>query len=102
MIDLTKLRADSTSGKLDSVAVSEETGGICDNLADVEASSVVNTSSVVGTNEEGSSQAAVGNTAAVRSLGVGEGKAGRAGLALDGLVDVGCGYSGRHVVAGNT
>lgn len=93
LVNLTKLRAHGASRKLDSVAISEEAGGVCNNLADVEASTVVSTSSVVGTSDEGSGQAAVGDTAAVRSPGVREGNARWASLALLGLVDVGCGPS---------
>jgi len=93
LIDLTKLRAHGSSGELDSVAISEKAGGVCDNLADVETSAGVCTSSAVDASDEGSSQAAVGDTAAVRSPGVGEGNTGRASRALCGLVDVGCGPS---------
>jgi hypothetical protein len=100
---LSKLTTNSTSSELLGVAVSEEATGVGNDLADVEASSLVSTShGVVDANEEGSGQAAVGDTAAVRSLGVGEGKTRWAGGALLALVDM-CGCDGgRHVLASYT
>jgi hypothetical protein len=72
------------------VAISKETTGVCNDLSDVEGSTGVNTSSAVDPSNKRSGQAAVRDTAVVRSLWVGKCKARRASLAFDGLVNVGC------------
>jgi hypothetical protein len=57
---LSKLTTNSTSSELLGVAISEEAAGVGNDLADVEASSLVSAShGVVDTNEEGSGQAAI-------------------------------------------
>jgi hypothetical protein len=84
------------------VAVSEEATGVRNNLSDVEGSTVVSTGSVVGTSNKRSGQAAVRDTTVVGSLWVGECKTRRAGLALDGLVDVGCCDGGGEIFTCDT
>jgi len=79
------------------VRISEEATGVRDDLPDMEASTVVDASGVVGTGHEGSCRAAVGDTAVVRSLGVGESDARRTSRALLRLVNV-CGSDGRGPV----
>jgi hypothetical protein len=84
------------------VAVGEETTWVGNNLADMEASSVVSTCSAIDAHKEGTGQAAVGDPAVVGSLRVGECKTRRSGLALDALVDV-CRCHGRgHVLTSYT
>lgn len=73
------------------MGISEETAGVGNDLADMEASSIVSASSVVGSDKEGSSQAAIGHTAVVRAPWVGECKAWWASSALGTLVDVSSG-----------
>lgn len=88
---LSKLATHSTSGKLLGVAISEEATGVGYNLLDVETGSLVLACLCVGDiDKEWSSQAAIGHTSVVWSLGVGEGKARRSSLALHTLVDM-CG-----------
>ena len=82
--------------------ISKEAGRVVLDLLDVEAKAVVLTSGgVLNTSDEavlGASDAADAATDARADLhGVGEGDARRAGLALDGLVDVG-GGDGRGLV----
>ena len=99
---LSKLTTDSTSDVLDGVRISEEAAGVCDDLPDMEASTVVDASGVVGTSHEGSRQAAVGHTAVIRSLGIGESEARRTGRTLLRLVNM-CGSNSRGlVVTGDT
>lgn len=91
---LSKLTTDSASTEGAGVAIGEEAAGVGNDLSDMKPCSIINTSSIVGADEEWSSQAAVRDTAVVGTLGVGESKARWAGLALNGLVNVGSSDSG--------
>jgi hypothetical protein len=96
-----KLTADSTSTEGTGMAISEESAGVGYDLANVEAGSIVNTSSVVGADEKWASHAAVGDAAVVGTLGVGECKTRWTRLALRGLVNVCSCDSRREIVACN-
>jgi hypothetical protein len=96
---LRKLSTNRTSRVRLGVAIGEEAAWVGNNLADMEASSVVSTCSVVDAHEEGASQATIRDTAVVRSLGIWECKTRRTSLALDALVDVCCGHGRGHVLA---
>lgn len=100
-ICLSKLTTDSTGTVGAGVAICKEAAGVGDDLSDVKPDSVIHTSSVVGADEEWSSQAAVRDTAVVGTLGIGESKARWTSFALNGLVNVGSGDSRREVFAGN-
>jgi hypothetical protein len=86
---LSKLATDNTSGEQDGVRVSEETTGVRNDLPDVEARTSVCACGGVDASPEGTGLAAVGDTTAVRSYGVGKGDTRWARDALGGLVDVG-------------
>lgn len=82
--------------------VGEETAGVGNDLLDVEAhTSVVHGSSNVDTSGEWAGQAAVGDTALVRSLGVGERNARWSSTTLCAFVNVGSSLCGRRIVAGH-
>jgi hypothetical protein len=82
------------------VSISEKAGRVGHNLADVE---VVTSIDTVGENAslEGSSEAASGDTALIRSSRVGECEARRSRTALGCLVDVCRGQSHRLVGTGD-
>ena len=73
--------------ELRSVGISEESGRVSNNLADVEVVASIDT---VGKNAglEGPSETASGDTALIRTSRVGEGNARRSRAALGRLVDV--------------
>ena len=101
-----KLATDGTGNSLGRVHISEEARGVLLNLLNVEAKALVLTSrSVLDTSDEtvlgarDAANAAAHVRASCNFHGVGESDARRAGLALDGLVDVRGGAGGRLVVA---
>ena len=101
---LCKLAADGTGNRLGRVHIREEALGVLLNLLDMEAEALVQARSrVLDAGDEavlGAGDAADAAAHAGADLdGVGEGDARRAGLALDGLVDVGGGDGGGLVVA---
>lgn len=101
---LCKLATDGTGNSLGRVHISEEARGVLLNLLNVEAKALVLTSrSVLDTSDEtvlSTSDAADAATDTRADLhGVGESDARRAGLALDGFVDVRGGHGGGLVVA---
>ena len=105
-IDLLNLATDGTRDSLGRVHISEEAGGVLLNLLDAEAEAVVlasggvdNTGDKAILGSADAADAAAGVLAVGDLHGVGEGDARGAGLALDGLVDVGGRDGGRLVLA---
>lgn len=82
--------------------IREEALRIIDDLLHVKASSVVDAGCVVDSDEEGASQAAIGDAAVIRSLRIGECETRRASLALEGFVDMSCSDCRGAVVASDT
>ena len=98
---LLELTADSSSDELTGMSISEEVGGVGNNLADVEVVTTINT---VGndTSLEGTNQTAGRNAALIGSNRVGKGNTRWSSAALGRLMDMcrcqGCGL----VFTGNT
>jgi hypothetical protein len=82
--------------------IREEALRVVDDLLDLEARSIVDAGSVVRSDEERASQAAIRDTEVIRSFRVGECETRRASLALHGLVDMGCSDGRGAVIASDT